>query len=51
MADQPCNACGGSGLTEKVEYTYESDADGREQAVRHAYISACTSCGGSGRIA
>lgn len=50
MGDQLCSACGGNGMTEKVEYTYELDANGSRVAVRHSYLSACNSCGGSGRI-
>lgn len=51
MGDQPCSACGGTGLTEKHEYTYERDENGNEKPVQHNYISQCSSCGGSGRIA
>ncbi|QMU79691.1 YgiT-type zinc finger protein [Streptacidiphilus sp. PB12-B1b] len=50
MGDTQCPSCGGTGLTEKVEYTYELDADGSSVAVRHAYISQCTACGGLGRV-
>ncbi|WP_160311583.1 hypothetical protein [Streptacidiphilus melanogenes] len=51
MPDQPCNACSGQGGTDKVEYTYETDSDGKLVAQEHRYYSPCTSCGGSGRIA
>jgi hypothetical protein len=50
MGGQQCGACGGYGVTEKIEYTYERDAGGNDTAVEHRYISPCTSCGGSGRI-
>lgn len=51
MPDQPCNACGGSGSTPKVEYTYERDEQGNLVPVAHQTYGQCSSCGGSGRIA
>lgn len=47
---QSCSNCGGTGLTEKVEYTYDLDANGNTVPQRHAYISPCNSCGGTGQI-
>ncbi|MFC1418565.1 hypothetical protein [Streptacidiphilus cavernicola] len=51
MADRPCNACGGSGGTFKIEYTYESDGKGGMVPVARQIYSPCSNCGGSGRIA
>jgi hypothetical protein len=51
MPDQPCSACGGTGQTAKVEYTYERDANGNLVPVAHHVYGTCSSCGGSGRIA
>jgi hypothetical protein len=50
MPDQPCSACGGSGQTPKVEYTYEINEKGETVPVAHHTYGTCSSCGGSGRI-
>lgn len=51
MAEQSCSACGGTGITTKVDYGFERDADGKEVQTRHEYQSQCSSCGGTGKIA
>ncbi|MEY9963975.1 DnaJ-class molecular chaperone [Streptacidiphilus sp. MAP12-16] len=50
MGDQPCSACGGTGLTDKTSYEFELDDTGNQVPVQRNYTSACTNCGGTGRI-
>lgn len=49
--DRPCSACGGSGLTDKTVYEVELDSKGNQVPVTRQIITACSNCGGSGRIA
>ena len=50
MGDQPCSACGGTGLTDKTSYEFELDDRGNQVPVQRNYTSACANCGGTGRI-
>ncbi|WP_178880230.1 hypothetical protein [Streptomyces acidiscabies] len=52
MSDQdqpPCNACGGSGLTEHEQHTVETDENGNQKPVVHRFTGACGRCGGTGK--
>ncbi|MEW2625645.1 hypothetical protein [Streptomyces sp. NPDC048106] len=47
--DQPCGACGGSGLTEHTEHTVEIDKDGNQVPATRSWTGACGACHGSGQ--
>ncbi|WP_186767972.1 hypothetical protein [Streptomyces qinzhouensis] len=48
MSDQPCTACGGTGLTEHEQHTIELDENDRQKPVVHRWTGACNRCSGSG---
>ncbi|WP_165854447.1 hypothetical protein [Streptomyces sp. V2] len=49
MSDQPCSACGGTGLTEHVEHTVEIDENGNQKPVERRWTGPCGRCSGSGK--
>lgn len=48
MADTPCSACNGSGLTEHVEHSVETDENGNQKPVERRWTGSCNTCHGSG---
>ncbi|WP_394436219.1 hypothetical protein [Streptomyces sp. SGAir0957] len=49
MADEPCKACSGRGVTEHEQHTVEIDKDGKQVPVVRRWTGPCDTCHGSGQ--
>ncbi|WP_327067094.1 hypothetical protein OG500_14260 [Kitasatospora sp. NBC_01250] len=50
MSHQICPRCGGTGVTEKIRHTVETEPDGTRQPKQENYLSPCAHCGGKGHV-
>ncbi len=47
---EKCTGCGGTGLTEKIDYEITTDEKGEQTTITHRYLSQCSGCGGTGEV-
>ncbi len=48
--ERDCDACGGTGLTDKTQHTVDLDENGHQVHVQRSFVSSCTHCSGAGKV-